>query len=127
MSEFQRSVKASDVSGVRINEAPYDRTVKLLASPSINRRSTNFAVGISIIEQGKEHEVHVHDSEETIFVLSGHGLITINGEERVPLEPETVIVLRGGEPHGLTNTGNEALRVLWVYAPTGPESKFVEK
>lgn len=115
------------MTGVRINEPPYDRDVFLLASPLIARRSSGFAVGISVIEPGKVHEVHQHEAEETVFILSGRGEMEVNGNERIPLEPETVVVLRSNEPHGIRNLGNEPLRCLWIYAPSGSEAKFVVK
>lgn len=127
MEDFQRSAKVAELAGVRINEPPYDREVLLLASPLIARRSTHFAMGISVIEPGKIHEEHRHEAEETIFVLSGIGEIEINGREVLPLEPETVVVLKSGEPHGLRNKGDEPLRCLWVYAPSGSEAKFVKQ
>lgn len=124
MDRFQRFARLGDIPGVRINAPPHDRLVKLLTSPFIARQSERFAMGVSIVEPGKTHEVHSHPAEETIFVLSGVGEILINGTERVPLAPETAVVLRPDEPHGLTNSGEEPLRCLWVYAPSGPESGF---
>ena len=95
-----------------------------MSSPSIARQSRNFAMGVSIIEGGKTHEVHQHDAEETIFILSGSGEITINQDEKIHLETGTVILLKPNEPHGLVAYGNESLQCLWVYAPPGPEKRF---
>lgn len=124
-TQFCRAVNAGDVPGVKINTPPYDRIIKLLCSPSIARKSQNFAVGISVIPFGHIHEEHQHPSEEVIYILSGKGEITINSIEIVRLERNSVVILKANEPHSIIVTSpDEDLTCLWVYAPPGPEVKF---
>lgn len=123
---FQRYAHVDNISGVSINSFPNDRLIKLLSSPSISRNSTHFAVGLSLIEPGRIHEEHSHDAEEVIYIISGKGELTINGNEIVSLSKGTVIVLKAGEKHSIKVLGDEQLVCLWIYAPPGPEKKFIE-
>lgn len=56
-----------------------------------------------------EHR-HGHD-EEVYVILSGHGRMTVNGDER-EVEPGDVLLNKPGWSHGLRNTSDEPLRIL---------------
>jgi mannose-6-phosphate isomerase-like protein (cupin superfamily) len=60
---------------------------------------------------------NVHpDSDQWVFVRSGHGEATVAGET-VPLEPDDLLLIEQGEGHELASTGSEPLATLSVYAP----------
>jgi len=122
---FQRYANIDDIPGISINKFPHDRVIKLLSSPFILRSSTHFAVGLSLIEPGRIHEEHSHDAEEVIFIISGKGELSINGNEIIPLSKGTVVVLKPGEKHSIKVIGNKQLECLWIYAPPGAEKKFI--
>jgi len=124
-NNFQRSTHVDNVPGIMINQFPNDRLVKLLASPAIERCSQNFAVGISIISPGRIHEQHAHSSEEVIYILQGEGAICINDREKINLSRGIVVILQPDEKHSITASGSQDLHCLWIYSPTGPESKFI--
>ena len=122
-----RHFKIDEVTGVTINEHTNERLIKLLASPISDVKRQQFSVGLSIIEPGRIHEEHKHDtSEELIVVIAGHGLARIACQE-FPISYGSVIDISQGEPHGFANTGQSILTLLWIYDPPGAEKRFVSK
>jgi mannose-6-phosphate isomerase-like protein (cupin superfamily) len=61
---------------------------------------------------------HTHslDNEEIYIVISGHGLMHLDGHE-FPVGPGHVIINRPGGTHSLTNTGNMDLRLVVIEVP----------
>jgi mannose-6-phosphate isomerase-like protein (cupin superfamily) len=57
---------------------------------------------------------HVGD-DELYYILSGVGVMVVNGEERVMGPGSAALVLSGGT-HGLRNEGSEDVRILIVCA-----------
>jgi mannose-6-phosphate isomerase-like protein (cupin superfamily) len=57
------------------------------------------------------HEQH---EDEVYYVLSGHGVMTLDGKP-VEIGPGTAVLTRPGSSHGLKQTGNEDLVVLIAY------------
>ena len=55
-------------------------------------------------------------SDQWLLVLSGSGDATVGGE-KVYLESDTLLLIEAGETHEITNTGEEPLRTLNIYAP----------
>ncbi len=74
-------------------------------------------VGITEIEPGQANEtfLHQHAQPEVYYILAGHGVVQIFGEE-YDLQPGSLVFIPGDAPHGLCNTGNEVLRLLYVFA-----------
>lgn len=117
-------IKLEDIAGKIINEGENERTIKMLASLKSNIKREDFSVGVSIISPGKVHEEHFHSgSKEIIFVLAGEGIGKISGQE-LCLEVGDIIDIGDAEPHGFINTGDEDLKLLWIYSPPGPELRF---
>lgn len=58
---------------------------------------------------------HRHAQSEIYYVLSGEGIVYIDGEEH-PLRAGTGVFIRGDAWHGARNTGCEPLRLLYVFA-----------
>jgi mannose-6-phosphate isomerase-like protein (cupin superfamily) len=55
---------------------------------------------------------HLHeDDEEIYFVISGIGVMVVDGEERI-VGPGTVVLTKSGSRHGLKNGGTEDLRIF---------------
>lgn len=55
-------------------------------------------------------------SDQWLYVVSGSGTATIEGES-VDLEAGTLVLVEPGETHEITNTGTEPLETVNVYAP----------
>lgn len=111
--------------GVFINEGINRREIKLLASPKSKIKRDDFAMGLTIIEPGKIHEAHEHNSnEEIVFVYEGKGIANI-GDISTSVEKGDLIGIDYNEAHSFTNTGDEDLVLLWVYSPPGiADEKF---
>lgn len=61
---------------------------------------------------------HCHiDFEECIYVMSGHGVSFVDGEER-PVETGDMILINSGEWHYTRNAGNQPLKLLCFF-PVG--------
>jgi mannose-6-phosphate isomerase-like protein (cupin superfamily) len=58
---------------------------------------------------------HRHAQAETYFILSGHGAISIAGEERA-LSPGDAVFIPGGAWHCAWGIGDEPLKLLYAFA-----------
>ena len=85
---------------------------------SADRTPTNvMTIGMTEIEPGQANEIflHQHAQPEVYYILAGHGVVQISGEEYA-LQPGSLVFIPGDAPHGLRNTGDEVLRLLYVFA-----------
>jgi mannose-6-phosphate isomerase-like protein (cupin superfamily) len=57
-------------------------------------------------------------ADQWLFVVSGAGSATIEGE-RIELREGTLVLIQRGETHEIRNTGEEPLRTLNFYVPPG--------
>jgi quercetin dioxygenase-like cupin family protein len=75
----------------------------------------NLLVNIAEWPPGKAHEVHRHHgAPEAMYVLSGSGLWTSDGEP-VRLSAGEIGIAEPGEWHGFVNDTDEPVRVLAVW------------
>jgi len=59
---------------------------------------------------------HLHTGDEEIyFIISGSGVMVVDGEERL-VGPGSAILTQSGSHHGLRNEGTEDLRIFVVCA-----------
>jgi mannose-6-phosphate isomerase-like protein (cupin superfamily) len=110
-------VRAADVEGER-RDPP--RVSKLLLAPKYGG-VRNVSMGMNITEVGSMIPDHVHEeSEEVLFLISGHARIVIEGEGEWEIGPETAFYSPLGKKHRVENIGDEPLRLVWVYCPPLP-------
>jgi mannose-6-phosphate isomerase-like protein (cupin superfamily) len=106
--------------------APHERELKVLISPSLQDQVEGLAVGMTILSPGKSSSFHSHELEgETWIIVAGGGEVRV-GDERATVGPESVVFLPPGVKHQITNTGQEALRMFWIYSPPGGERSILE-
>jgi mannose-6-phosphate isomerase-like protein (cupin superfamily) len=118
-------VKSSQAKGYMMPE-PHERELKVLISPSLQEGVEGLAVGMTILPPGKSSSFHSHDAEcETWIIVSGKGEVLV-GEEREPVGPESVVFLPRNIKHQVINTGQETLRMFWIYTPPGAEKGVLE-
>jgi mannose-6-phosphate isomerase-like protein (cupin superfamily) len=55
-------------------------------------------------------------SDQWLYVLSGKGEATVNGE-RIEFSAGTLLLIEAGETHEIRNPGDEPLETLNIYAP----------
>ena len=110
-------VKAADVQGEFRLPA---RVSKLLLAPKFGGVK-NVSMGMNITEVGSMIPDHKHDeSEEVLFLISGHARIVIEGVGAWEIGPETAFYSPLGVTHRVENIGDEPLRIVWVYCPPLP-------
>ena len=79
--------------------------------------ATKLQMHVSVISPGKRaHPPHEHVEEEILYVLSGHGTMTLD-EERIDVGPDTAIFIPSWVHHGIENTGEEMLRYMIILEP----------
>jgi mannose-6-phosphate isomerase-like protein (cupin superfamily) len=76
-------------------------------------------IDFSIVPPGADIGLHTHatDNEEIYIVVSGRGVMHLDGEE-FEVGPGHVIVNRPGGTHALKNAGGAELRLVVVEVPT---------
>ena len=104
---------------------PHKRELKVLLSPSLQVDVEGLSVGMTILPPGKSSSFHSHDVEcETWIIVSGEGEVRV-GEERELVGPESVVFLPRNIKHQIINTGQEPLRMFWIYTPPGGEKSIL--
>jgi mannose-6-phosphate isomerase-like protein (cupin superfamily) len=76
-------------------------------------------IDFSIVPPGADIGLHRHgmDNEEIYVVISGRGIMHLDGQE-FEVGPGHVMVNRPGGTHALKNTGETDLRLVVVEVPT---------
>jgi len=78
-----------------------------------------FTVAIIEIVPGRHLEAHVHaDEDDAFYILEGEMTFELEGEA-VAAPPGTFVLVPPGVPHGFTNHGDTAVRMLNLHAPAG--------
>jgi mannose-6-phosphate isomerase-like protein (cupin superfamily) len=85
---------------------------------SADRTPTDsLTMGIAEIAPGSPDEFHLHHHEpaEAYFILSGTGAMSIDGEVQ-NVRTGSAIFVPSNSVHAIANTGDEVLRLLYVFA-----------
>ena len=79
--------------------------------------TSQMTMGVAEIGPGETERLslHRHDAAEIYYVLSGEGVVSIDGTEH-PLRAGSSVFIPGNVLHGARNTGRETLRLLYVFA-----------
>lgn len=88
------------------------------------RGSDDIVFRLTSMEPGGQDYWHAHDSsEQLIFVRAGRGRIRISDpadeddQETYDLQPESFVYLPRNAYHQVTNTGDETLELIVIWAP----------
>jgi|AP95_1055475.scaffolds.fasta_scaffold08638_2 oxalate decarboxylase/phosphoglucose isomerase-like protein (cupin superfamily) len=105
-----------------------------LSEPKVTA-AERFSTGLVVLEPGKGHARHNHPySEEILYVISGTGLQTVEGNgpdgpnrivER-EVGPGTLVHIPTALFHSTVNTGDKPMELIAIYAPFGPEAELRE-
>ncbi|HEX2578373.1 MAG TPA: cupin domain-containing protein [Aquihabitans sp.] len=88
--------------------------------------TSQLTVGVAELDpHGCTPRPHRHAIAETYYVLSGTGVLTIDGTTS-PARPGTAAFIPPGAWHVLTNQGSRTLRVLYVLAADAFEDVVYE-
>jgi quercetin dioxygenase-like cupin family protein len=74
----------------------------------------SLTMGVAMVT-GTERRLHRHAQPEAYYVLSGEGVLHIDGTER-QLTAGAAAFIPGGALHGAWRTGDATLRLLYVFA-----------
>ena len=75
---------------------------------------------------GRKMRIHKHlNNDELIFIHKGEGTLTLD-EQSILVKTGDVAFVPRGTWHGLDNTGNENLLMVFQYSPAGFEEYFIE-
>jgi mannose-6-phosphate isomerase-like protein (cupin superfamily) len=75
---------------------------------------------------GRKMRIHKHlNNDELIFIHKGEGILTLD-EESIEVKTGDVVFVPRGTWHGLDNTGQENLLMVFQYSPAGFEEYFIE-
>lgn len=102
-----------DIEGT---EYPAGRRTRVLVGVDSPLQAEHYVVGTASVHPGGGVPAHAHETEETYMILSGTGIMIIDGEE-VPVQADDVIHLEPMQPHELRNTGGTEMKTIFVYAP----------
>ena len=86
-----------------------------------------FALLINEFDPGLTSTAHKHDKEEHAFyIISGTGIIDIEGE-KIPVEAGDAVFVPPGKMHQITSTGDALFKYMVLYSPPGPNVALREK
>lgn len=74
-----------------------------------------FTTGMSVYPVGKGAPLHLHNCDEQVTLLEGVGEVEIDGRI-TPLVPHDSTYIVAGQTHAFRNTGEEPMRILWIYS-----------
>ncbi|MGD0553857.1 MAG: cupin domain-containing protein [Streptosporangiaceae bacterium] len=87
--------------------------------PLITRKAAEeenkITTGISIYPVGTGAPLHSHNCDEHVTLLAGKAEVEIDGVV-TPLEPDDTTYVTAGIFHRFTNTGDQPMKILWVYS-----------
>src|SRR5687768_9069498 len=86
-----------------------------------------FSAGVVLLPPGKAHTRHNHPGvEEILYVVSGTGRQMVEDERGEPMYEEVgagdMVHIPADVYHETINTGWEAMKLIAIYAPHGPEA-----
>lgn len=79
--------------------------------------SRGLTMGVADVPDGAggPPKIHRHAEDETYYILSGRGIMQIDGVD-YDLAPGDTVFIPGGVWHGAIGVGSEPLRLLYVFA-----------
>ncbi|MBF0465263.1 MAG: cupin domain-containing protein [Nitrospirae bacterium] len=90
--------------------------IRELMHPSVHGNK-NQSLASAVIAQGQETLLHKHiNTEELYHIVSGTGLMHIDGSE-FAVNPGDTVLIEPGIPHKIKNTGREPLQILCASSP----------
>ncbi len=106
--------------------APAVRTVKVLLSPLLQDGLEDFSVGITEVPPHGKGTRHNHpDAAEVWLFFAGRGRAIV-GDREYPTGPGTVVYTPPGTFHQFINTGDEPVKLYFLYVPGGEAQAILD-
>lgn len=77
----------------------------------------DFVMGVTTFPPGTSIRLHSHNCVEQVTLLEGEATVVLNDTE-MPVVPYDTTQVPAGSPHRFINSGDTAMRILWVYGAT---------
>lgn len=106
-------VNIFDIEGM---EMPAGRRTRVVLGDNGAIKGDLFCQGYVVIYPGGSIPGHVHETVESYTILEGEGEMTVDGEVAALKRGDCVFVERN-QNHGLVNTGDRDMHMMFVYAP----------
>jgi quercetin dioxygenase-like cupin family protein len=107
MAEYQQILQLSDM--------PWEQGISptIWQKPIWTRSDSNSHAQIMLVKMapGGTSPAHRHPHPQIFYVISGTGIVRLDGVEH-PLKPGSVVRVLGGELHDFVNTGTEELVMI---------------
>jgi mannose-6-phosphate isomerase-like protein (cupin superfamily) len=90
----------------------------ILTTPLVThvvRSDARFTTGMSVYPKGKGAPLHLHNCDEQVTLLEGEGEVEVDGTI-TPLKRYDSTYIEAGKIHAFRNTGDEPMRILWIYS-----------
>ena len=121
--EIEQGSPSLDATVVTISEG---RTVKQVGKTSIllieptRVGSKTIGLGVTYYDmEGMSGTLHSHKNlEQVTYVLSGHGVCVVDGDE-ASVGPGSAVYVPPGAKHKLRNSGSESLQFVFIFFPLG--------
>lgn len=97
-------------------EFPAGRRTRVIIGDNGAISGEYFCQGYVVIYKGGYIPLHEHITVETYTILKGVGEMTVDGKTAEVKAGDCVYIDKNKE-HGLKNTGDEELHMMFVYAP----------
>lgn len=111
----ETEVEAKDLPG---------RTHRMIIHPGGFGPARRMAMGTADFPARRHAPAHVHPAEEEIlYILSGEGEMFFDGRPE-PIRPGTCIYVPPGVEHSIRNTGDEVLRIVYVFSPPVEQGSY---
>jgi putative monooxygenase len=127
MSSSLQDAAGSAAVATRLGELPVitkrGGEMRFLSTPTATG-SKHHIFGHLVLQPGEEVADHLHDyGEESLFVLSGAGVIRAGGVDHA-LEPGVCVFLPKGIAHSVKVVGTKALVAVFASAPLAPNPQI---
>ena len=101
------------------------RIVGLLASQA-SSTAEHFAIGVSALPAGATTPEHSHAAEEIAIIMSGTGVIEIDGES-IAVTTGDVVLTPPGSVHRTEAGEASPLTVFWIYSQSDSALRWLEE
>lgn len=102
-----------------------DRITSYLLTSEDGAGARHITTSLVEMEPGGRQRVHSHATEQSYFILEGRGRVTVGDESRDVAAGMSVFI-PSRVPHGLVNTGDQALRYLSAGSPPFGKDREIE-
>jgi quercetin dioxygenase-like cupin family protein len=109
-------MKIHNVFAIKGTEFPAGRLTRVIVGPGAPLEAENFVMGHVTIYPGGTIPLHSHGQEEVYVIMTGEGIMQIEGlEERV--KEGSCIYIDPNSSHHLQNTSDKNMILIFCYAP----------